>query len=94
MLVVASISILLSILVWFNYSAVLPLIVEEWNLSGINAGIIFGAFQAGYLIAIIPAGVFVDRYSPRWIIAIGATTTGVAGLDFAIMATGFCHRPQ
>lgn len=89
MLAVASISLLLSILVWFNYSAVLPLIVEEWELSGINAGIIFGAFQAGYLIAILPAGVFVDRYSPRWIIAIGATTTGVASLGFAILATGF-----
>ncbi|WP_458190405.1 MFS transporter [Haladaptatus sp. NG-WS-4] len=89
MLAVASISLLLSILVWFNYSAVLPLIVEEWGLSGINAGIIFGAFQAGYLIAIIPAGVFVDRYSPRRIIAVGATTTGVASLGFAILATGF-----
>lgn len=89
MLAVASVSLLLSILVWFNYSAVLPLIVEEWNLSGTRAGIIFGAFQAGYLVAIIPAGMFVDRYSPRWVIAVGATITGAASLGFAALATGF-----
>ncbi len=64
MLAVASVSLLLSILVWFNYSAVLPRIVAEWELSGIHAGLIFSAFQAGYLVAIIPAGILVDRYSP------------------------------
>lgn len=89
MLTVASVSLLLSILVWFNYSAVLPRIVAEWDLSGIHAGLIFGAFQAGYLVAIIPAGVLVDRYSPRWVIAVGSAVTGVASLGFAAVATGF-----
>lgn len=88
MLAVASVSLLLSILVWFNYSAVLPRIVAEWELSGIHAGLIFSAFQAGYLVAIIPAGLLVDRYSPRWVIAVGATTTGAASLGFAAVATG------
>ena len=55
-LVVISAALFVSVLVWFNYSAVLPLIVEEWGLSGIQAGIVFGAFQAGYLVAILPAG--------------------------------------
>lgn len=88
-LAVTSVALFLSVLVWFNYSAVLPLIVEEWRLSGFRAGVVFSAFQAGYLLAILPAGRFADRHSPRWVIAIGATGTGVSSLGFALLADGF-----
>ena len=88
-LVVAGIALFFSVLVWFNYSAVLPLVVEEWGLSGTQAGIVFGAFQAGYLVAIVPAGWLADRWSPRWVIAIGATGTGLPSLGFAVVADGF-----
>jgi MFS family permease len=88
-LIVAAIALFFSVLVWFNYSAVLPLIVEEWGLSGTQAGIVFGAFQAGYLMAIVPVGWLADRYSPRWVIAIGATGTGLPSLGFAVVADGF-----
>jgi MFS family permease len=88
-LIVAAIALFFSVLVWFNYSAVLPLVVEEWGLSGTQAGIVFGAFQAGYLVAIVPAGWLADRYSPRWVIAIGATGTGLPSLGFAVIADGF-----
>jgi MFS family permease len=89
MLAVASAALFLSVLVWFNYSAVLPFVVEEWGLSGTEAGIVFGAFQAGYLLAIVPAGMLADRYSPRWVIAVGATVTGLGSLAFAVGSTGF-----
>ncbi|MFT4945932.1 MAG: MFS family permease [Natronomonas sp.] len=88
-LVAASGALFFSVLVWFNYSAVLPLIVEEWGLSGTQAGIVFGAFQAGYLVAIVPAGRLADRYSPRWVIAVGAIGTGLPSLAFAAVADGF-----
>ncbi|QLG63373.1 MFS transporter [Halorarum salinum] len=88
-LVVTSVALFLSVLVWFNYSAVLPLVVAEWGLSGTEAGIVFGAFQAGYLLAILPAGWLADRYSPRWVIAVGATGTAVPSLAFAGVADGF-----
>ena len=88
-LFVTSLSLFFSVLVWFNYSAVLPYIVEEWGLSGTEAGIVFGAFQAGYLVAIVPAGWLADRYSPRWVIAVGATGTAIPSLAFAALADGF-----
>lgn len=47
MLAVASVALFLSVLVWFNYSAVLPLVVEEWGLSGIRAGVVFGDGRSG-----------------------------------------------
>ena len=89
MLAVASAALLLSVLIWFNYSAVLPLVVADWGLSGTRAGIVFGAFQAGYLLAIVPAGVLVDRHSPRYVIAAGATVAGLLSLGFALLADGF-----
>ena len=89
MLAVASAALLLSVLIWFNYSAVLPLVVADWGLSGTRAGVVFGAFQAGYLLAIVPAGVLVDRHSPRYVIAAGATVAGLLSLGFALLADGF-----
>ena len=86
---IISLALFFSVLVWFNYSAVLPLIVEEWDLSGLEAGIIFGAFQIGYLVVIVPAGWLADRYSPRYVIAVGAAGAGLTSLTFAAIADGF-----
>lgn len=88
-LTIVSLALFFSVLVWFNYSAVLPLIVEEWDLSGLEAGIIFGAFQIGYLVVIVPAGWLADRYSPRYVITAGAAGTGLTSLAFAAIADGF-----
>ncbi|UWG47275.1 MFS family permease [Halanaeroarchaeum sp. HSR-CO] len=88
-LFVTSTALFFSVLIWFNYSAVLPFVVDEWGLTGTEAGVIFGAFQAGYLVAILPAGWLSDRYSPRWIIAVGATGTAVPSLAFAAIADGY-----
>ena len=88
-LIVTSSTLFLSALVWYNYSAVLPLLVDEWGLTGTRAGIIFGSFQAGYLLAILPMGRLADRYSPRWIVCVGATGTGLASVGFALLAVGF-----
>ena len=89
MLAVASTSLLFSVLVWFNYSAVLPLVVEDWGLSGTRAGVVFGVFQAGYLLAVVPAGVVADRRSARVVMAAGASLAGGASLGFALVADGF-----
>lgn len=88
-LAVTSLTLLVSVLVWFNYSAVLPLIVAEWKLSPVRAGIVFGAFQAGYLVTIVPLGLLADRSTPRVVIAAGATGTGLASLGFALVASEF-----
>jgi len=88
-LLVTASALFLSVLVWFNYSAVLPLVVEEWELSGTQAGIVFGAFQAGYLVAILPAGRLADRHSSRWAIAVGAVGVALPSLAFSAVADGF-----
>ena len=89
MLAVVSLSLFLSVLVWFNYSAVLPRVVAAWDLSGLRAGVVFGAFQAGYLLAVVPLGALADRRSARVVIAAGATVAGAASLAFALVADGY-----
>ncbi|MFB6303132.1 MAG: MFS transporter [Haloferacaceae archaeon] len=89
MLAVASAALFLSVLVWFNYSAVLPRVVAAWGLSGLRAGVVFGAFQAGYLLAVVPMGALADRRSARAVIAGGATVAGAASLAFGLLADGF-----
>lgn len=87
-LLVTAATLFLSVLVWFNYAAVLPQVVDDWGLTGTQAGVLFGAFQAGYLVAILPAGWLADRYSPRWIISVGAAGTALPSLAFAAVAEG------
>jgi len=87
-LAVTATTLFCSALIWFNYAAVLPQVTEEWGLTGIEAGAVFGAFQAGYLLSILPAGWLADRYSPRWVIAVGAAGTALPSLTFAAVADG------
>jgi MFS family permease len=88
MLAVASATLLLSGLLWFNYSAVLPTVVKRWDLNGVQAGVIYGAFQAGYLLGVIPFGALADRHAPRPVIAVGATGAAIATLAFGVIADG------
>ncbi|MFW6002999.1 MAG: MFS transporter [Halanaeroarchaeum sp.] len=87
-LVVTAATLFCSVLIWFNYAAVLPQVTAEWSLTGIEAGAVFGAFQVGYLLSILPAGWLADRYSPRWVIAVGAAGTALPSLAFAAVADG------
>lgn len=84
-----SVVLMLAVLVWFNYPAVLPQILDEWQLTGLEAGIVLAAFQTGYLLVVVPAGMLADRYSERWLIAVGTAGTGFASLAFAVGARGF-----
>ena len=43
-LIGASGALALSAMLWFNYSAVLPLIIDDWGLSGVDAGLVYSAF--------------------------------------------------
>ena len=89
MLLATSLTLSASVVVWYNYSAVLPLVAADWGLSGFRAGVVFSAFQAGYLLTILPMGLAADRYSARFTIAAGAAGTGAASLGFAVLADGF-----
>ncbi len=76
----------LSTLIYFNYSAVLPLISKEWGLDGSMNGRLIGSFQAGYVVAVIMMGFLSDKIGGKRTFVICAIETGVCGVGFALFA--------
>ncbi len=75
---------------WFvAYSAVLPLVREDWGLSARDAGMIQGAFHFGYLASLFIVGFLADFFGARRAFLV----TGVAGflspIAFVLLVDGF-----
>jgi MFS family permease len=75
---------------WFvAYSAVLPLVREDWGLSARDAGMIQGAFHFGYLASLFIVGFLADYFGAKRAFLV----TGVAGflspIAFVLLVDGF-----
>jgi MFS family permease len=75
---------------WFvAYSAVLPLVREDWGLSARDAGMIQGAFHLGYLASLFIVGFIADHFGAKRAFLV----TGVAGflspIAFVLFVDGF-----
>lgn len=79
----------LAMQIWFNFSAVMPVIEDEWGLTSSQSGIIIAFFHVGYVGAIIFYSLLIDKYNPKYFIVIGAFLAGLSGIIFAILAEGF-----
>jgi MFS family permease len=73
-------------LVFLNYAAVLPLVQREWGLSNSGAGMIFSAYQVGYIFSATILSYLTDRFRARTIFLVSATWSVVANLLFALFA--------
>lgn len=51
-----SLSMIISYLPWYNFSAVLTYISHDFHLTPVDTGHIIAAFQAGYVIVVIATG--------------------------------------
>ncbi|WP_181832972.1 MFS transporter [Bacillus taeanensis] len=80
---------LLAMLIWFNYSAILPIIKKEWMLSPDESGLLLSAFQLGYVISVFVLGYLSDRIRPRLIFIVSAIIAGIGGLLFGLCADDF-----
>ncbi|MBI4591685.1 MAG: MFS transporter [Candidatus Rokubacteria bacterium] len=77
-----------TMLVFSNFAAVLPLLQTEWLLSNTEAGLIFSAYQVGYILAVAILSTLTDWIEPRWIYLTGALWAGLTGLAFPLWAHG------
>jgi len=50
-------------LVFLNYSAVLPMLKAEWGMSNTMAGSIFSVYQLGYILSGVLLSTLADRCS-------------------------------
>lgn len=78
-----------TMLVFLNYTAVLPILQTEWGMRHGEAGLIFSAYQACYLLAVLVLATLTDRMDTRTIYLASAVWAGLAGLAFPYFADGF-----
>jgi MFS family permease len=73
-------------LVFINYSAVLPLLKSEWGMNNTMAGSIFSVYQLGYIASGVLLSSLTDRLNTRNIFVISALWSATANLLFALWA--------
>jgi MFS family permease len=78
-----------TMLVFLNYTAVLPILQVEWGMRHGEAGLIFSAYQVCYLLAVLVLASLTDRTDTRAIYLASAAWAGLASLAFPLFARGF-----
>jgi MFS family permease len=77
-----SISMALGYMPWYNFSAVLKYISEEYHLTSTDTGLILSAFQAGYVLVVVCVGWLADRMSLKKILFFATLSTGISSTIF------------
>lgn len=80
---------LLIMLVFINYSAILPIVRSEWGMSNTRAGMIISVYQLGYIASGVILSILTDRFNTRNIFIIAAFWSAAANLLFAVFAHDF-----
>ncbi|MCX5909999.1 MAG: MFS transporter, partial [Deltaproteobacteria bacterium] len=87
-LLVMILSMALGYMPWYNFSAVLKYLADEFHLSASDTGWILAAFQAGYVIVVGFTGWLGDRISLKRIVFLATLVTGVFSTLFVWGAQG------
>jgi len=78
-----------TMLVFNNYSALLPILQREWTLTNSEAGWIFSSYQIGYILAVIFFTSLTDYVQTKAIYVITSFWAGLAGILFSLCSEGF-----
>lgn len=70
------------------WPALLPHLQETWQLSGTAAGVVGGAFFAGYMLAVPVLSGLTDRIDARRVYCAACLLAAVSCLGFALLASG------
>ncbi|GFE61346.1 MFS transporter [Geobacter sp. AOG2] len=76
-------------LVFINYSAVLPTLRQEWGINNTRAGMIFSVYQLGYITSGVILSALTDRINTKRIFIGAALWSATANLLFALYAHDF-----
>jgi MFS family permease len=87
-LLIMTVSMTLGYMPWYNFSAVLKYLADEFHLSASDTGWILAAFQAGYVIVVGATGWLGDRISLKKIAFWATLITGIFSTLFAWGARG------
>ena len=76
-------------LVFINYSAVLPILCQEWGMNNTRAGMIFSVYQLGYIASGVLLSILTDRINTKHIFITAAFCSASGNLLFALFADDF-----
>ncbi|MDD2856347.1 MAG: MFS transporter, partial [Desulfuromonadaceae bacterium] len=76
-------------LVFINYSAILPILKVEWTMSNTRAGMIFSVYQLGYITSGVLLSILSDRINIKYIFITAAFCSAFGNLLFALYADDF-----
>jgi MFS family permease len=77
------------VFIFTTYSAALPLLKTDWNMSASEAGLVQSAWHTGYLISLFAAGFIADRYGAKKTFLAGSILASTSALLFAFCADSF-----
>ncbi len=78
-----------TMLVFNNYSALLPILQKEWSLTNSEAGWIFSSYQIGYILAVVLFTSLTDYVNTKSIYVLTSLWAGLTGILFSIWSEGF-----
>jgi MFS family permease len=71
------------------WSAVLPLLRTDWQMTAWQAGMVQSAYHVGFLVSLFSVGFLSDRFGARRIYLLTGAAAVASGLLFAFLAEGF-----
>jgi MFS family permease len=77
------------VFIFTTYSAALPLLKTDWNMSASEAGLVQSAWHAGYLISLFAVGFITDRRGAKKTFLTGGILASISALLFAFYADSF-----
>ena len=77
------------VFVFTTYSAALPLLKTDWNMSASQAGLVQSAWHVGYLISLFAVGFISDRTGAKKTFLAGSILASLSALLFAFFADSF-----
>ncbi len=89
LIIVMCLSQTLGLLGFATFPALLPIFIDEWQLSGTEAGWLNGIFFLGYTISVPVLVGLTDRVDARRVVLASTALAGATMLGFAFLADGF-----
>lgn len=75
-------------MIFTAYSAVLPFVTVDWNMTSAQAGSVQSAWHGGYLVSLFAAGFLADRYGAKKTMVRMSLFAASAAMVFAVFARG------
>jgi MFS family permease len=75
--------------IFTSYSAALPLLCTDWQMSATQAGMVQSSWHLGFLVSLFVVGFLGDRFGAKRTYLWSAVAASASALFFAVFASGF-----